>query len=939
MEYARQREILVAIQRDDLKKFSELADGTLGGFRMGRFPLLSLIYLYGADRIARVYEGDMIGKNGWEELPEPPELSAKFASVAKKALRLYQNEVVSPIEMLLLLGRAKKAKTLYLSVRLSAAQKGRLVSLYSISYGLPVTFSDKGIEVSAPPMSYRNKKRIFLSVASALLIVALIVSTPFVVNVFSPFIGVERTDSVSKDDPIEPTPSDTVVEVSSFEEVQFDSAVSYRLTADLTAPADFRVETVDCTFDGGGKSIVLSGDKPFFGTVNGTIKNVRFVAEGNWTKTGNFAFVAENNNGLIQDVSLSVKGSLTVSNDSEQGTYLAGIALTNVSVGADTGILSDCSADYDLTIVAERTADASFSGICAQNKSTVRGCAVTGKIDGTLCDLAGICCENAYFLYQDKNEAALTQRAAEKQWSPVCAGIVLKNSSVYYNAAATVRECENGGEIFAESTFDSEEPLESTSKYYLVECAGICAVNENGAIIDSKNTAKISARAVECVPYVGGVCARSSSKSSLYYSPTIERAINSGEISAETQKTACYLGGLVAEESGTAIKNGENSGKVEGRTVDAACYAGGLVAIGTNGTFSDGKNTASVTVTITDGKDEDSYCAAGGIVANGNGSSFSGCENTGDITAHGAFPAVYLGGIGGITSAVTGSKSSGKITSDVVTKYAYLGGLVGRANSDVTNSFLSGEICLSGAEGADCGGLVAYTAFNVTNCISNASINATGKTLSVGGAVGVLSMDEYTYYRQTYVICGKVQNVIAEGTIEVGEEDESFVGGLVGESSDKLYEWTSNNEQKSELFGTFVTGSYALVSISGGSHAVVGSVIGRTTDRLILADVELTDDNRHFIDNAYLLEGTKKAFGRFDSVDTSEEEEEKEEGQEQEEPSVPDSPGEAQAAPTDGDLDLDHGAHGYETKEEIESLDGYKAIADLFSGAETEDAA
>ena len=97
-----------AIKSDDVKRYAALADGRVGSLRMGRFPVLSLFYLYDAKKLTSLYEDEYVGNNGWEELPEFPELSAKFQKVAGKALRLYQNEVVSPMEMALLVGKTGK---------------------------------------------------------------------------------------------------------------------------------------------------------------------------------------------------------------------------------------------------------------------------------------------------------------------------------------------------------------------------------------------------------------------------------------------------------------------------------------------------------------------------------------------------------------------------------------------------------------------------------------------------------------------------------------------------------------------------------------------------------------------------------------------------------------------------------------------------------------
>ena len=78
--------LLRAIKKDDAKAFGALMEQTqLGGAcRLGRFPLLSLMYLYRSRKLISIYEEKFLNAATYKELGEPMEISAKFASKAGK---------------------------------------------------------------------------------------------------------------------------------------------------------------------------------------------------------------------------------------------------------------------------------------------------------------------------------------------------------------------------------------------------------------------------------------------------------------------------------------------------------------------------------------------------------------------------------------------------------------------------------------------------------------------------------------------------------------------------------------------------------------------------------------------------------------------------------------------------------------------------------------
>ena len=117
-----------AIKKDDKKAFDALMENTqCGACRLGRFPTLSLLYLYDAKKILADYEEKFIDITSFTAYSEPVEISKKFSSKAGKCLRLYLNEIVSPLEMLLILDKTNRLKRLYpLAKNASSSINGRL---------------------------------------------------------------------------------------------------------------------------------------------------------------------------------------------------------------------------------------------------------------------------------------------------------------------------------------------------------------------------------------------------------------------------------------------------------------------------------------------------------------------------------------------------------------------------------------------------------------------------------------------------------------------------------------------------------------------------------------------------------------------------------------------------------------------------------------------
>ena len=148
-----EEKLLEAIEKDDIKAFNALMENAqCGSYRLGRFPVLSVLYLYKCKKIINAYEEKFLKITAWEQLKEPTSVAKLFSEKAGKCLRLYISEIVTPLEMLLILDRTRKLKRVYPLTKPSETVKDRLKTIYSVKYSLEIKFEGDGIIIDRRPL-------------------------------------------------------------------------------------------------------------------------------------------------------------------------------------------------------------------------------------------------------------------------------------------------------------------------------------------------------------------------------------------------------------------------------------------------------------------------------------------------------------------------------------------------------------------------------------------------------------------------------------------------------------------------------------------------------------------------------------------------------------------------------------------------------------------
>ena len=558
--------LLQAIEKDDLKAFNALMnEAPCGEYRLGRFPVLSLLYLYHARGIIFAYEEKFLQISAWEELREPTSVTKLFSERAGKCLRLYLNEVVSPLEMLLILDDTKRLKRFYPHAAIQETVKERLKTIYSVKYSLSVAFEGNDIILDRRPLSRGEKKRRAIVALSCALAAAIAVATPVTIVSLVP----KRAEG----------------EVTKLKHIDFGAQKTYTLKNDITIPDDFSVKKMNCTIIGDGNKLTLGKNaslgefsgamsdleietlgSPIFSvcTSSAVLSGVTVNVSADIRANDGTAFVALTNYGTLDGVTLNVSGKLSAmvgSMDGADELIFGGMVQTNsfaaLSISSYVyGTIKNCAVNYSgFTLSGDLGANASFGGIVGVNNGYVQNSSVTGTITADTFDIGGACYVNGNKITRVKNGANLSQTSNIDDWTPIVSGIAIQN-------VGTVEYCENTGALTEKG---SNEAI----------CGGIVARNygETNYCISSGDISVTAKTA-----YVGGIFGRCEVLQSgfVIYFGFADSCISEGKISVTLGEGESYIGGiggfvdeLVYDETtyfGGGITNCIFLGKIEGET-------------------------------------------------------------------------------------------------------------------------------------------------------------------------------------------------------------------------------------------------------------------------------------------------------------------------------------------------------------------------------------
>ena len=319
MEKENLRKIFDSIKSDDIKSFTSLmlskSDLNLS---FGRFPILSLCYLYKAENILNVYEKYLMPINKFDVVPEYFEIYKKFKSHAKRSIRLFGNKerVVYPIEMLAVVDNrnllAKKYKFLFKNEEIL----DNLQKIYNLDQKIEIIATREKFECSYKKLSL--KQRILASVVAGMLCLCSVFSMGSVL-----WINKNFGKGTAK----------SPIYISTEKELKTalkNGKFYYKLESDIVISGDVSIKSFAGTIDGDEHTIYFAtNSNTLIETLSGTVKNlnVEFNVEDK-TFSENYAILTKNNKGNIENCSFY--GEISGKFDStEDDTYVSVVAVEN----------------------------------------------------------------------------------------------------------------------------------------------------------------------------------------------------------------------------------------------------------------------------------------------------------------------------------------------------------------------------------------------------------------------------------------------------------------------------------------------------------------------------------------------------------------------------------------------------------------------------------
>ena len=572
MEREKLEKLYEAIKSDNEKLFTSfmLSKSDLA-ICFGRFPILSLCYLYKSYKILLKYEKYLMPINKFEVVPEYFQIYKDFKRYAKKSLRLYacSDKIVYPIEMLAVLDERKLIKQKYKFLFKNEEILQNLQKIYNLNKKIQIIATREKFECEAKKINLRQK---IIAGTTAFVFILLSVFSFATVAIIKNLFGVG-----TEKNPIR------ISTLNEFELALEKGYKYYVLENDIVITNDFSVENFSGTLIGNDKTIILSGEQSdaLVQNLSGKIDNVNFEFEFKDREfVKNFAILTQNNTGIIQNCDFSgiIKGEINSENiDGEiKDIFVSGVATEN------SGTIDSVRVELNSVIENRGETNAYLSGIAGVNRGTITNSkTLGGKLESDTVDLSGIAGENYGTISACENNAELDQ-ISNKEWHPNCAGISMQNYSV-------IESCVNNAKISSKSTRETADEEQEFHVY-----AGGIVCNNYKKIINSKNYGEIIAESDISIVFAAGIAALNvldddysfevqiqNGYQRKYVVCEIDKSKSSGNIYARSKKSAVYAGGV------TAVNNAQvNYSGFEGVidadtnsdvTNEVVVFAGGVV--------------------------------------------------------------------------------------------------------------------------------------------------------------------------------------------------------------------------------------------------------------------------------------------------------------------------------------------------------------------------
>lgn len=556
-----ENKLLEAIKKDDLKSFSLLMPTNADlNLCYGRFPILSLLYLYSSFNILSKFEKLLMTIHNFRVIDERNELYKTFKLKAKRTIRFFSgDEIVYPALMLAVLNEKTILEHNFKFLFKNAEINEKLSKIYKIRH-------NSEVEVSADLVKIPTRKPSF---KQSILFVAVAVISCLVVALSGMAIVFMRNNNGLGTNlrPIKITRAEEFIEA-------VDDNRVYSLLNDIEInAADFNEKDFSGTILGNGKTISIVGkiESAMIKNLRGTIKDLNVkISDNEVNISKNWAIFAENSSGKIENCVIS--GSFVGEYDSEDEVF------AGMFVAKNSGEIKNSQVKVSASLENKQESNAYFGNFAGVNNGLIQDCSAgSGIIVADTVDLAGIACQNYGEIMSVENKITLTQTSG-KEWHPNIGGITIANYGV-------IEKSKNHAELSASSTTDNE-----TENSYYIFIGGLACENY-GEIDDCRNYGKVIAKGNMANVVAGGLVAQNidskEGKKGL-----IKASLSKSDIDTKSETGSICVGGVVGLNATTVTASGfegvidvdsnaVNDGDVFTSSLDkeVVVYAGGIVGI------------------------------------------------------------------------------------------------------------------------------------------------------------------------------------------------------------------------------------------------------------------------------------------------------------------------------------------------------------------------
>jgi len=343
-----------AIQSDDIASFETAVTQSpeVLTYAFGRFPVLSLCYLYKSTAIIKKYEEKLVKVTYHNQVEEPQQAYAKFKNLAGVHLQKYTTGYVHPAEMLALLKETAYLKKKFGVLKPNESAQSNILNVYA-RRGRSAKIDLGNLIVADEPFSFKMR---LLGIAAASVITLFIILFSVSMGVVFSSIGFGTESSPFA--------------IYSAEQLRLAAGTNshYILRNDIDLPDDFIIDNFVARLDGNGHTLYVGGAAPVITTLRGRVRNIHIQVRNEAIEVeGRVSFfVYTIIGGSIENATLNANATLTKS--AHGAVVFGGLVLENTN-----GSIEHVRISGNIEIVSHYASNVAVGGIVGVNAFMGRG--------------------------------------------------------------------------------------------------------------------------------------------------------------------------------------------------------------------------------------------------------------------------------------------------------------------------------------------------------------------------------------------------------------------------------------------------------------------------------------------------------------------------------------------------------------------------------------